>query len=158
MINPTANDFASGEMTIPIEYRCGPAPAGCPERITVRGHPARFLTPDLTRLLSGDNVAFFQPCLHPDHRATAFLDRLTPDSLEAITDAAICMTFGVDWQKKSAAMIGKLLQTMGSISGGLLPSSPPQDSPTATSTTGPSPASSSGPESSASATASETKP
>lgn len=96
----TIKDIDRGYVEVPLNYRRGTPPAQCPTRIRVSTPPAKSAAQALAAIKIDENFnALLSNCVPPQYATPEFLDKLTPFSYNAILDAALAMTFGLDWKK-----------------------------------------------------------
>ena len=96
----TIKDIDRGFVEVPLNYRRGTPPAQSPTRIRVSTPSTKTAAQALAAIkLDEDFNALLSACLPSQYATPEFLDKLTPFSYNAILDAALAMTFGLDWKK-----------------------------------------------------------
>jgi transcriptional regulator with XRE-family HTH domain len=90
----------AGEITVPLEYRSGRTPKGCPRKITLRrpdNRTTQKLLADINETRNPDPILL--ACLPEEFRSDKFLNRLTPFCFHGLDKAAFVITFGREGEK-----------------------------------------------------------
>ncbi len=99
-IKITAKDIDRGYVEVPLNYRRGTPPAQFPTQVRVSTPPTRVAADALASIRLDEDFTFlFSACLQPQYATPEFLNKITPFSYNAILDAALAMTFGLDWKR-----------------------------------------------------------
>lgn len=100
----TLKDIDRRYVDVPLQYRRGAPPQKYPSKIRVIAPDARAAAQALVAIrIDEDFNVLLSVCLPKEFATTELFDTLTPFSYNALVDAALTMTFGLEWQR----MIGK---------------------------------------------------
>ena len=97
----TVKDIDAGEKEIPLAYRRGSPPSGYPTHLRVKAAK----NADVWRVIGEKGVSenpakLLASCLENLEANPDLLDRLTPACYARILDAALDLTFGLNWRAK----------------------------------------------------------
>ena len=99
-VNISVKDIDRGYVDVPVHYRRGDAPPKFPTNIRVTTPSTKVAARALAAIkLDEDYTSLLSACLPPQQATPEFLDRITPFSYNAILEAALVMSFGLDWKK-----------------------------------------------------------
>jgi hypothetical protein len=98
----TKDDIDRGFVEIPLQYKRGEVPMDHPGTIRVSSPPnERALHfAGLVRSLHLRPGPLLALCLPEVQASREFLDRLTPSSYKALVEAALALTFGLNWREE----------------------------------------------------------
>jgi hypothetical protein len=99
-LSVTADQVDSGIAHVPIAYKGGNSPQGCPTgAVELKAPPTSSIASLVVNLLLDDDMEdFVRHFLDPGLTSGDFLNHLKPDSFIDLAEACLILSFGHDWR------------------------------------------------------------